>query len=232
MKKTIIVIIIAIILAILYRVQIANLVQHTIRTFQDEKSTKTDWERWEKKNPETYAWITVPGTPIDYPVVQHATDDAYYLTHDIEGEENIYGAIFTESINKEKFTDPLTVVYGHNMRDGSMFGSLKNFSEDSFFEENHQITISLKTGEVLTYEIVAAYKYPADHILSAFDFSTDDKVADYLEKVPTFVKEYGGNYRENPSLKAPVITLSTCTSSQDDYRYLVQGVLVEKKSEE
>jgi len=232
MKKKSIICLVLVALAIaFYKEQISDTFHYVVAKLKEEQSQEIDWAKLKASNADIYAWINVPGTPIDYPVMQSATDNSYYLTHDRYQEENIYGAIYTENINSQNFSDPMTVVYGHNMRDDSMFGSLKNFTDKAFFEENDKIFVSIDTGEELTYQIVAAYKYPAEHILSTFDFTTSEKATEYFEEVPEFVKKYRGNYKEEPILKSPVITLSTCTANQENYRYLVQGVLIERKGE-
>lgn len=106
------------------------------------------------KNSDAYAWIRVEGTKINYPVLQHPTDDAYYLTHDAEGNETQYGAIFTERVNQTSFEDSVTIIYGHAMRDDSMFGSLDYLAEPSTFESIQTVTIT-KDGKDFLYQIVA-----------------------------------------------------------------------------
>ena len=75
-----------------------------------------DFAGLQEMNPEIYAWIRIPGTEVDYPIVQRPEDDAYYLDHTIEGAEGLPGSIYTESLNKKDFTDKNTVIYGHNMK--------------------------------------------------------------------------------------------------------------------
>ncbi|MGQ7320260.1 class B sortase [Streptococcus suis] len=72
------------------------------------------------------------GTRIDYPVAQHPTDDSYYLSHDSDGAETYYGAIFTELFNTKTFEYSVTILYGHAMVDDSMFGSLDYFTDQQF----------------------------------------------------------------------------------------------------
>lgn len=90
-----------------------------------------DFAELRKMNPEIYAWIRIPGTEVDYPIVQRPEDDAYYLDHTIEGEAGLPGSIYTESLNKQDFTDKNTVIYGHNMKDNTMFGSLKDYKDSA-----------------------------------------------------------------------------------------------------
>ena len=85
-------------------------------------------------NDELYAWIRIPNTNIDYPIAQSATDDLFYLNHDMYKGDRFAGCIYTESGNSKNFTDPNTVVYGHNMRNGSMFQNLHYYEDPEFFE--------------------------------------------------------------------------------------------------
>ena len=87
---------------------------------------------WET-NKDVYAWITIPGTVIDYPILQHETDDSYYLNYTIDGVEGYPGCIYTERVNSKEFTDNNTVIYGHNMRNGTMFTDLHKFRDADFF---------------------------------------------------------------------------------------------------
>ena len=100
-----------------------------------------DFEALQERNPDVYAWITVPGTQIDYPILQRENDNTYYLTHTIDHEEKTEGAIFTENYNSTGFGDPNTVIYGHDMKNGTMFRSLLDYQDREFFEENKEIII-------------------------------------------------------------------------------------------
>jgi len=229
-KKKWLAAVIALSLGFCFRQCLSDAYHYISQKLKEENTDKIDWDLLQEKNPDIYAWLCVPGTPIDHPVVQSQTEEeGFYLTHDVDKEENIYGAIYTEKINKKDLTDPMTVVYGHNMRDGSMFGSLKKFADPDFFKEQDKIIIYLPGNEVLTYQIAAAYEYPADHLISTFDLQTEEKTDAYLQKVRGFAEQYGGNHRGQVQLKVPVVTLSTCTAGDSSFRYLVQGVLIDRK---
>ena len=186
-----------------------------------------DWGELKKQNPEIYAWITVPGTKVDYPVVQSLTDDSYYLRRDYLGNPSVSGCIFTQSMNSLKFTDPNTLVYGHYMYDGTFFGSLHNFRDPQFFEEHKDIYVYIE-GHILTYEIFAAYEYDDRHILLSFDFSDRQVFEEYLRTCLN-PQSMSRNVREGVTLDGDsrIITLSTCVQNSDtSKRYLVQGVLI------
>lgn len=89
-----------------------------------------DWEYWQGVNPDIVGWVTIPGTPIDYPIVQAQENDPdYYLDHDVYLNWNMYGAIYLDACNaQEGFDSRLAYVFGHHMDDGSMFAALADLS--------------------------------------------------------------------------------------------------------
>ena len=205
-------------------------------TGQDAAETETedgepveipiDFEALWEINPEAYAWITIPGTEIDYPILQSETDNTYYLTHNIEGEESPEGAIFTEDYNSKDFEDPNTVIYGHNMRNGSMFQGLHEYMDRAFFDENREVLIYLP-DKILHYEIFAAYLYDDRHLLESFDFEDEDVFEAYLNRIFS-IRDMNSFIDTDMEVTAEdkVITLSTCYSNESNQRYLVQAVLV------
>ena len=95
-----------------------------------------DFEQLHIDNPDIYAWIYVPGTLVDYPVLQHPTDNSFYLEHNIDGSAGYPGCIYTELYNKKDFSDRNTLMYGHNMANGTMFATLHYYENSQNFEEN------------------------------------------------------------------------------------------------
>lgn len=184
-----------------------------------------DFEYWQNRNSDIYAWIRIPGTPIDYPIVQ-GEEDGYYLRRDIDKESNIYGMIYTEKINGKDFSSPNTVVYGHHMNDGCMFGSLDKYLNRDYFEEHNEITI-FTPEEKRTYKVIAAYEHPAEHILTTYDFSTAEGTMAYLQQIPEFAAVTGGVIQDGLEIVPPLLTLSTCTKNDKQMRCLVQGILTE-----
>lgn len=104
-----------------------------------------DFQTLQNMNPDIYAWIKVPGTVIDYPIVQSGTDNSYYLNHSVEHDENKAGAIFTEDYNTKTFEDPNTVIYGHGMANGSMFDRSAQYMDRDFFDQNKEVTSTCRT---------------------------------------------------------------------------------------
>lgn len=195
------------------------------------KPTRTkDLESLKQKNPDVYAWIYIPGTRIDYPLLCSTdTEDGYYLSHDVDRDENIYGALYTEKWNGKELTSLHTIIYGHNMRDGSMFGSLKDYKDFQYFQTHDVIKIETEE-KVLTYRIVAAYPNSSEYLPEVHDFQTEEGMASYCGQIPGFVQNAHGNLVNDAEIKAPVLTLSTCESGEGDLRYLVQAVLVKEET--
>ena len=188
-----------------------------------------DFEGLWEINPEIYAWIRIPDTKIDYPILQHEGEDqGYYLTRDIYGENSQAGSIYTEYYNRKDFTDPNTLLYGHNMKNGSMFHNVRYFAEREYFDEHEDLYIYVP-GKILKYQIITCYEYDDRHILGSFDFSDEEVFAEYLEEIMnprsmyTMVREGVELTTENR-----IVTLSTCVANKPNNRRLLQAVFVEE----
>lgn len=189
----------------------------------------------QEDNPHIYAWITIPGTHIDYPVLQHPEQQDYYLTHNLDGSVGYPGCIYTQCYNSMDWSDNETVLYGHNMKDGTMFSGLHAYEEEAFFEENPYIYIYTE-DRLLVYRVFAAYAFSDEHLLLNYDTETEEGYRDYLQEVRR-AAESGGHFDEAaaPAAKDRIITLSTCIVQRPEQRYLVQGVLAgegRRRSEE
>lgn len=184
-----------------------------------------DFDSLVEKNSDIYSWIYIPETNINYPVCRSATDDNFYLDHDIYGNYSYAGAIFSQFCNSRDYSDRVTVLYGHNMADGSMFANLHKYEDKNYFDENKYIYIYTEDRK-LTYEIVSAFVYDDRHIMNSFDFSDDEVYRDYLDSILN-PHSVNSNVREGMELDIDdkIIVLSTCLNSGEG-RYLVQGVLI------
>lgn len=186
-----------------------------------------NFEELTKLNPDLYAWIRIPGTSIDNPVAQSSNNDQnYYLHHNYLGNYEFAGTIYSQRHNTKYFIDRVTVLYGHNMLNGTMFADLHKFSREDFFEENDTIYIYID-GHILTYQIFAAYEYDDRHILNSFSFHEDEVYEQYLKDCLN-PRSTNSIVREGVelSIEDKIITLSTCTNYNSSKRYLVQGVLI------
>ena len=188
-----------------------------------------DFEGLWEVNPEIYAWLRVPDTNIDYPVLQHMEDDqSYYLTRDIYGKSNQAGSIYTEYYNSRDFQEPNTVLYGHNMKNGSMFHNVRYFADREYFDEHEELYIYLP-DKILKYQIIACYEYDDRHLLGSFDFHDEAVFAEYLEDIMNPRSMYA-MIREGVELTTEdkLVTLSTCVANKPNNRRLLQAVLVEE----
>lgn len=186
-----------------------------------------DFAKLQKKNKDIYAWIEVPDTKIDYAIVQSSSkkDDLFYLDHDMYGKSEFSGAIFSQKQNSKDFSDPVTVLYGHNMKNGTMFNNLHKFKDSKFFKK-HKTFYVYTPGHILEYKIVSAYIFDDRHILNTYNFSDKKDLKSYIETI-TNPRSLEKNVRDDLKITTndKILTLSTCTAS-DSQRYLVQGVLI------
>lgn len=193
-----------------------------------EPEIRLDAEQLKEIGPDVYAWIKIEGSDIDYPIVQSPTDDEYYLRRDPKGKRDTKGCIFTEHrYNSTDFRkDPVTLIYGHNMRSGTMFGTLlKLYTDSAFLEEHPYITIYTAEG-TLQYGVFAAVPYNKYHIMYNYDFSDPSEYQLFLNRIHAvrdmnarFVPEYEPKPGEDH-----IIVLSTCYG--DDERFLVLATLL------
>lgn len=186
-----------------------------------------DFEELWAINSDVIAWIRVPGTDIDFPVMYSKDDNRYYLEHNIYGEEIISASIFVEYYNHADFSDFNTVIYGHNMNDGSMFGQLHRYEDRGFFDANRTVYIYLP-DKTLTYEIFAARFVSNDHILSVCKNEDRDSCEAYIDGIYN-EKSSDSNVDTGISITADdsIITLATCDRYKRDQRFVIHAVLVQ-----
>lgn len=185
-----------------------------------EGMPEVDFEALREINPNIVAWIHLEGTPISYPVVQ-GQDNEFYLNHLFDGTRNAAGTLFVDSRNAPDFTDRNTIIYGHNMRDGSMFAVLEEFSSQEFFEQNSRMFLLTPEGSYLIY-LFAGYR--ANVHANSWQRSFAD--ADEFEKWIREAKRQSDFTSEVEVTESDlVVTLSTCSYAFYNARYVVVGVL-------
>lgn len=168
-------------------------------------------------NPDVVAWLNIPETGVSYPVLSGAGND-YYETHNFFGEENRGGAVFLNE--KGALTDANIVIYAQNMSDGSMFASLKNYQDKSFFDAHKTVSLYLSDGSVKNYEVFAAYMASDEGTSFNNSFKSEDEFKQYLQAMQTRLVTDA----PPPSGRA-MITLSTVEKGKDTAKYVVQAVL-------
>ncbi|MCR5485495.1 MAG: class B sortase [Clostridiales bacterium] len=244
LKKTIVIVLVVLLVIFLGVFAVKKVRDYKAKELLDGLTTETttemtteglpdnpvDFEKVRAENDEIYAWISVPNTGIDLPILRSRTDDLYYINKDIHGKYSRLGSIFTQSHNSLDFLDPVTVIYGHNYSlgkdKGTMFTNLHYFENKEFFEENKYFYI-YTPGRILTYYIVSAYKYDERHILNSFDFSDEEVLKKYQEYVLDPVSLLK-NVRKDATINIDdkLVVLSTCLTNGYSGRYLVNGVLI------
>lgn len=181
------------------------------------------------QNSDVYAWLKVDGTKIDYPIAQHEHDNRYYLTHDLEHQKNYYGAIFTENVNTKTFNDLVTIIYGHAIKDDTMFGSLDYFENKSIFDKYQNIVVTTKDRQY-NYRIIAAYKANNDHLYHTFQLGHKEHVANYFSTIKQHAQKMGGHYRDVDFdvSKDKLLILSTCDAIDNTKRFVVHAIRVDR----
>ena len=173
-----------------------------------------------EENEDVLGWIRIPDTKIDYPLLQ-GEDNDFYLKHTWQKQRNSVGSIFLEHLNRPDLTDFNTIVYGHNMRDKSMFGQLDNYSIEGFWETHPYVYVAIDTG-VYRYEVFAFLQAPVDSVTYSIRPQRDDTKQEFIDYsmehtwIDTGVR---------PVITDRILTLSTCTGRDYSARNVVQARL-------
>lgn len=184
----------------------------------DYSSVPNTTESAEKKD-DIVGWIRIEGTVVDYPVVQ--TDDlTYYLTHDATKTENVKGAIYLD-----RNCDPVSlsgnnILYGHHMKDGSMFATLVEYKDETFFE-NHPVIEFDTLEKTYEWEIFSVFITDPSYEYLQTAFSSSDQYLDFITTMQ------GKSLFETDILLGSsddILILSTCTYEYDDARFVVAAV--------
>ena len=165
------------------------------------------------------AWITVDGTRIDYPVMQGKTN-AEYLNKDPYGEFSLSGSIFLDSRNDSSFRDPYSLVYGHHMEYGAMFGALDKYKDKTYFDAHRTGSLTVVNGEEYHIKFFAVCKAQAtEKVIFDPPESNNQALLEYLNKHAVIYDPRG------VSTGSKLIALSTCQSAESNERIIVFGVL-------
>ena len=188
-----------------------------------------DFAQLQAQNPDAYAWISIPGTLVDYPVMQTADETDYYLDHTFERGYGLPGSIYTRNDTAQDFSDPCTVVYGHNMKDDTMFGSLHEYEKADFFADAANRTIyTYSPNAIREWTIFAAVEYSDVLLTAAYDFADPLDMQAFLDSLRTSRGSYDREVSVTGSSR--LIVLSTCVGgNRDTVRYLVVGVLTDER---
>lgn len=179
-----------------------------------------DLEALREVNPDVVGWIRIPDTVIDYPLMQ-GEDNDYYLKRTWDENKNDVGSIFLEHLNSSDFTDFNTIVYGHNMIDGSMFASLRKYQQQSHWEAHPYVYIRSDQG-VYRYEIFSSYLADVESNTFGLGFSGEESKGKFLDWIIS-KSDILTNVQPEPTDR--ILTLSTCSGKGHTTRWVVHARL-------
>lgn len=173
-------------------------------------------------NPDIKAWLFSEGTDIDYPVLQ-ASDNSYYLSHLYTGESNSSGSLFLDYRNTGIATDRNTVIYGHNMRDTTMLGSLESYKEQEYFDSHPTMKLYTPNG-VYVIELICGTAEDGNFEFVQFEFANESSFEEYIESHIS-----RSTFQSNVSIQPGdhIISLCTCSFERNNGRYMVIGKLTQ-----
>ena len=193
---------------------------------QKEAEFSVDFEKLIEMNSETVAWIRFDEpSQISYPVVKGPDNDKYLRTT-FEGKKNSAGTLFVDVDNLEDFTDRNTFIYGHNMKNGSMFGQLRKYKNKEFGKEHPYFYIYTPDGKEATYQVFAVSVVKDTSESYKKWYNTEEEFLDYIK----YIRSIAG-YKTDVEVGADskIVSLSTCTNVSDDERLLVHGVKIHER---
>lgn len=180
-----------------------------------------DFEALRAKNADTVGWIRIPGTRVDYPIVQ-TTDNDKYLHTDFEGKNSVYGAVYLDCDSQTDFSGWNNPLYGHHMKDGSMFKDVVKFKDPDFFKE-HQYFEVYTPDRTIHLKAVACYYSDSNGIVRKTRFASRESFDTWLEE-----RLAPCGFAEKPEVPVDsMFVLVTCSYEQDDARTLLYAVEVD-----
>ncbi|MCD7982505.1 MAG: class B sortase [Clostridiales bacterium] len=194
-------------------------------------SVVIDFDALKQINPDVIGWIRFDDTTavaVDYPIL-YAGDNDTYLRTDLYGASHTAGSIFLEAANTPDFSDYHNIIYGHNMRNGTMFGTLKQYRRDEdFYESNQYFTIYTESA-AYRYRIFAYEVVTDDSAIYTVGYEPDDAYQELIDLMLSLSLRDTGIV---PDITDRIVTLSTCTSVRDDERFVVHAVCVDQRDTE
>ena len=182
---------------------------------------KINFKALKKVNPDVVAWVYLPGSVINYPIVS-GKDNSYYLTHTVDKKVNKAGCPFVDYRNAKGFEDRNTIIYGHHLRNGKMFTGLHKYKNQAYYDEHPVIYFMLPEGQ---YALLVFSGYTTKSTSDAYKrtFSSDKEFSNWLNTV-----KKRSNFKSDVSVGPDdtIITLSTCAYNFDNARYVVHCKLV------
>ena len=190
-----------------------------VESEENNKTINTNEEELKSINSNYEMWIQIPNTEINYPIVQ-AEDNEYYLKHNFKNESNMSGTIFVDYRNNRD-EDKNLIVYGHNMRNGTLFNNITKFKEHSFFNSNDTINI-IRNNTLYQYEIFSVYVEDESKVSLEIEFTDNDAFVNYALNEAS-----KSMYNKNIIIteEDKIITLVTCSYEYTGARTILVGKL-------
>lgn len=179
-----------------------------------------DFDALSAINPDIVAWIYIEDTQINYPVVQ-GRDNQYYLKRLFDGKWNSAGCIFLDSRNEPDFSDRHSIIYGHHMKNGTMFYGLTEYKKQEFYE-GHPTILLMTPEQNIRVEIFAGYVANVEDNAWEIAMDSDVEFENWLEEAKArscFKSEVA------PAVTDRIVTLSTCSYEFDNARFVLLGVI-------
>lgn len=179
-----------------------------------------DWEGLREVNPDVVGWIYLEGTVINYPIVQ-GSDNSYYLNHLFNGKVNGSGAIFLDCRVPADLSGPNSILYGHHMKNGSMFYGLEQYKKQAYYEDHPYVLVMTPQGNY-KLEIFSAYVANVAEDAWETEFDSEEAFSQWLDRS---ISRSCLKTDIQPTTRDRVMTLSTCSYEFNNARFVVLGVL-------
>ena len=197
--------------------------------YETAEDAQIDFAVLKEENPDIFAWIYIPGTEIDDPVLQSEEADDFYEDHNAYGETDDSGAIYIELANLTSMCDFNTVLHGRSgAGQEGLFADLYRFADPDFFKEHEQIYLYLD-GNVLTYEVFAAYERENTSLIRTYDFTYLSGCEQFLKDLYA-TRDMSMNLREGWEYFTPyhfLITLKTHKEENAGKQFVVVAALIQ-----
>jgi len=190
----------------------------------EEPTFSVDFDELKKINSDVVGWIVIEGTQVNYPIVQ-SKDNSYYLNHSFDKKWNSLGSIFMDYRSTNDFSDYNTFIYGHHTKNGSMFGELYRYMDESFYKEHPFFYLYNPNGNYKV-EIISAYLDSAESDSYIQEF---DSIEEYERYINLILEK--SKYKTNKEIDVKddkIITLYSCsheTNRRKEDRYFIHGVI-------
>ena len=185
---------------------------------EDILPISVDFSVLKQENEDIVGWLYLEDSPINYPVVQ-SNDNDYYLRRLVNGEYNIAGSLFMDYRNDSNLENNNTIIYGHNMKNNTMFGSLQEYKNQDYYD-NHRVMYYFTPEKNYIIELFTGYTISVDSDIYDLSVIDSSKLEELISK-----SDFESNTKVTEEDK--IITLSTCAYEYDGARYIVMGVLKE-----